>query len=189
MRASREPLLSAHCAGTDREHSASTERTLGELDAAVDRCQYALELVMERTRARTGHLYWSSPGGGVQLAAASAPCEPAPELQAELRARVARAQACSDGAATAEVPLASANDAHDCDAHTVFIHSEPPEAAAATHQIVLLTHVGSHSIAGALLLETAPERLLLLEPWLLDAIASALAQRTQHQGIPITSPP
>jgi hypothetical protein len=76
-----------------------TQRTLTELSAAADRSKYALQLVMQRSRAKVGYLYVFD-NERMLLVAASHPTEPPAEIERQLQERALRAeveaQECDD---------------------------------------------------------------------------------------------
>jgi hypothetical protein len=68
----------------ERQQAASGARSIAELTYAPDRAEYALYLLLERSRARAGYLYLLEDGGW-RLAAASSQLEPPLGLETQLK--------------------------------------------------------------------------------------------------------
>jgi hypothetical protein len=167
------------------------------LTSAVDRPEYALSLIMERSGAAAGYLYLRD-RNGLRLAAGSSPHEPPPELETELR-RLCEAGAWH-AAFTAEgqtlihlrearspieptpVPL-SASELPPEDEHekTMLIPSAPPPAIARSYRVIVLssTHREPPCIVGGVTLELAHNRDIKLERELLNAVAEALRDQSE----------
>jgi hypothetical protein len=140
--------------------------SLAELTSASDRYRYALQIVVQRARARSGFLY-KLHGEQFRLAAASSTHEPPIGLETELRESAKRLR---DG-----VSLQSANlDGDDADMATVFVDSSTPPSAAPSHEKILLTirQDGRAQVVGGLILEASQPGLLDLV--FLDSLARVL---------------
>jgi hypothetical protein len=85
------PRAHAGSSATSSFTSASSEhRSIAGLTSAVDRNEYALELILQRSRAKTGYLYLLE-GDQLRLAAASTPHEPPRAVELELQQLAQRA--------------------------------------------------------------------------------------------------
>jgi hypothetical protein len=166
--ASKAKLLPALASLTANQNSDVTLLTgsLAELTSASDRYRYALQIVMQRARARSGFLY-KLHGEQFRLAAASSTHEPPLGLETELRESAKRLR---DG-----VSQQSANlDGDDADMATVFVDSNTPPSAAPSHEKILLTirQDGRAQVVGGLILEASQPGLLDLV--FLDSLARLL---------------
>ncbi|HKP59983.1 MAG TPA: protein kinase [Polyangiales bacterium] len=204
-----EPQAAVVPSGVTREllselGPARGSHSVGELLLASDRERYALELLIERTRAKGGCLYLLDGDGGLQLAAASAIAEPPRELERELSQQLQRSQSLLDALDAPDdetrlldsmrsaarnslrVPAASvpANDRTSSAAprgsQPAHVFSGSPTAHTDQHySIVLLTSrsAGQATMIGGAILTLEPGTSVTLDPQLVLAIADAIAAR------------
>jgi hypothetical protein len=162
-------------------------RTLAEIEAASDPFEYALRLVLQRVRARSGYLYLVD-AGTPRLVAASSRDEPEPRLDARMREQIARAQFEADEEVTAISVTTHAGADSDGEGTTIEDAEDKTqivEAPAVTvpdsdgPQIMVLRSRDSRRwlVVGAIIVDAPPEHRARLTPALLEVVAEALLSR------------
>jgi hypothetical protein len=142
--------------------------SLAGLTSSQDRHRYALQLVVQRARARNGFLY-KLQGEPFRLIAASSANEPPLGLETELRESAKRLR---NG-----VSHESSNpDQDDAEMATVFVDSSAPPSAVPSHEKILLTirQDGRALVVGGLILEAS-------QPGLLDVVFLDGLARVLHE--------
>lgn len=156
------------------------DRRLSELSAVPDACEYALGLIVERSRAKAGHLYLFE-GDGMSLAAATVPHEPPEGLETDLLQAARRVElGMEDGEVTEAMPAESGITERET---TAFLESIPPTPPVRSHQYVLLISArsGMPRVVGGVILEVGSE-FVPVEFDYLESIARILAERGARSG-------
>ncbi|HKP62615.1 MAG TPA: protein kinase [Polyangiales bacterium] len=182
VRSDGQPAFLA-LSGTARSNESGTRlrhvHTLAELSVAPDRARYALDLLIQETRAKGGCLYLLE-GDDLQLTAASATHEPPQELERELLARIQQFRAelesladesetrYSDSLRVPSVPVPRPKAA-------LFVESIPPTAERAYRLAVLAARrAGQQTAIGGVILTFDPAANHQIDSRLLSAIAQAV---------------
>jgi len=203
---SRGDPVSAPTAAQGFPSSNSTTRTLGELSAAPEPCEYALKLVLDRSKAKSGFLYLyrhdsmhlvAATGAKDALAhlesalarlAAEPSRAPSPAVRSELGHRTSvdsyappanwdAHQTTADHGADDETVASTGSDLDAGD--TVFVSSSPPPSPGSAYQLVLLGLPvgGTTAVVGGLILEADASEASRLGPDFLGDVARVLHER------------
>ena len=212
-RATRLMLTRTHDVRADADASGYFEagsersRALGDLSAAAEPCEYALQLVLQEAKAKSGFLYVYR-RQSMELAAATG-ADDAPRHLEEALARLAETassvshsatsmdgtnidlsgdgepdtsderldRARSRGPESDETQTPSADEMDD--GNTAFFSSAPPPRPCSSFQLLLLDAVDrkERAIVGGLIIEADPLRVARLDKEFLRGVARVLQQR------------
>ena len=175
----------------------TTQRTVGDITGAPDRSEYALKLVLARTRAAAGYLYLLE-DGALRLCAASEAHEPPRGLETQLQSLLdtpasgtfpsddADCRTVIESTSLAPVsegqldqPLVSSWPVIGGPEKTIFVPSSPPVVEGGSYQVIpLFMRFGLRATAiGGLILRMDEGVLPPIEGSLLEGLARALHDR------------
>jgi tetratricopeptide (TPR) repeat protein len=173
----------------------ATACTIGELSAAAEPCDYALRLVLDRSKAKAGFLYVYR-HESMQLVASSSADDAQPHLEealAQLAAVPSNAASAHPGVDPDEPQVLTEESRHvdttgsdvdttagDLDAgNTVFVPSAPAPTPWGGYQLILLRSPSGETrgVVGGLILEADPSHASRLGPDFLGGVARVLLDR------------